>query len=89
MTMPSSGRFGSEKVFISEIWKRVGNKLFPTLNEFKRWLLLNNRQGNLVLARADLIGAMDPTQVQTSEIMDRGAVFHFVLDPTQGEHRDW
>ena len=37
----------------------------------------------LALARADLIGAMNPAQVNKSEIRDRGATFHFVLDPNR------
>jgi hypothetical protein len=37
-----------------------------------------------VLARADLIGAMDARQVTESEINDRGVTFHFVLDQRNG-----
>jgi hypothetical protein len=38
----------------------------------------------MVLARADLIGAMDAKQISESEINDRGATFHFVLDQRNG-----
>jgi hypothetical protein len=78
--MPMTGRFG-DKVYISEIWRRVGRRIAPTLFDFKRWLLEQNRFGNLVLARGDLMGAMDASKVSESEIQDRGATFHFVLDP--------
>lgn len=83
-SMPASGRFGHEKVFISEIWKRVGKRVagtLPTLDEFKLWLVTQNRTRALTLARADLVGAMDPKKVQESEITDLGATFHFVIDP--------
>jgi hypothetical protein len=39
-----------------------------------------NKGSLLNLARADFVGAMNPEQVRTSEIRDRGASFHFVLD---------
>jgi hypothetical protein len=79
----SEGRFGSEKVFVSAIWRgiekdrRVSNLSFE---RFKRWLVTANRDGKLILARADLVGAMDAKLVADSEIEDQGATFHFVLD---------
>lgn len=82
----AEGRFG-EKVYVSAIWRtierdrKVGEL---SLDHFKRWLLGANRDGWLVLARADLIGAMDARQVTESEINDRGATFHFVLDQRNG-----
>jgi len=83
----SDGRFGSEKVFVSAIWRSLerDRRLSDlSLDRFKRWLVSANRDGWLVLARADLIGAMDPRQVAESEIEDRGATFHFVLDQRLG-----
>jgi len=82
----AEGRFG-EKVYVSAIWRtlerdRKAGEL--SLDHFKRWLVRANRDGWLVLARADLIGAMDAKQVNESEINDRGATFHFVLDPRNG-----
>lgn len=74
------GRFG-RKVFISEIWKRLRSYDSMSLPEFKTQLLRLNRKGLIVLARADLVGAMDPAKVTASEITDRGSSFHFVLDP--------
>ena len=49
-------------------------------DDFKRWLIVMNRDRILNLARADLTGYMDPEQVERSEIRDRGASFHFVID---------
>lgn len=78
------GRFGDEKVFVSALWhnmerdRRLGDL---SLDRFKRWLVRANRDGWLVLVRADLVGAMDARLVADSEIEDRGATFHFVLDP--------
>ena len=61
-----------------------------TLEQFKAWLLRGlrlTRDGTergaplVVLARADLVAAMDPTMVAASETVTDGATFHFVLDP--------
>lgn len=77
----AEGRFGSEKVFVSALWHRMEQaRVELSLDHFKRWLLTANRDGHLQLARADLVGAMDPVQVAESEIRDRGATFHFVVD---------
>jgi hypothetical protein len=80
----ADGRFGTEKVFVSAIWRRIeGDRCLPelSLDRFKRWLITANREGQLVLARADLVAMMDATLVADSEIEDQGATFHFVLDP--------
>jgi hypothetical protein len=80
------GRFG-EKVYISAIWRTIERDRKTgdlSLDHFKRWLVRANRDGWLVLARADLIGAMDAKQVNESEINDRGATFHFVVDQRNG-----
>jgi hypothetical protein len=85
----NEGRFG-EKVYVSAIWRTITRDRKAgdlSLDHFKRWLLGANRDGKLVLARADLIGAMDAKQVTESEINDRGATFHFVLDPRNGASR--
>jgi hypothetical protein len=79
----SDGRFGTEKVFVSAIWHRIesDNRLPDlSLDRFKRWLVTANRDQLLDLARADLVGAMDPKLVRESEIEDLGATFHFVVD---------
>ena len=82
----ADGRFG-EKVYVSAIWRTIDRDRKSggiSLDNFKRWLVSANRDGKLVLARADLIAAMDAKQVSESEINDRGATFHFVLDPRNG-----
>jgi hypothetical protein len=79
----SDGRFGSEKVFVSAIWHHIERDgLMPELSidRFKRWLVIANREQLIDLARADLVGAMDPKLVAESEIEDLGATFHFVVD---------
>jgi hypothetical protein len=75
------GRFGDRKVFVSALWDRVGDELGISLAEFKRWLVAQHQAGALRLARADLVAAMDPELVERSEIRDRIAEFHFVVDP--------
>lgn len=80
----SDGRYGSEKVFVSALWRNLQETRRLnggySIESFKQWLLKANRQGELVLARADLIGAMDQKLVADSEIREHGATFHFVLD---------
>lgn len=77
------GRFGPHKVFISAIWRNLADDLHRrgmNIDDLKRRLVDANRAGLLSLARADLVGAMDPAEVKASEILDRGASFHFVVD---------
>ena len=61
-----------------------------SLEDFKAWLLRSlriTRDGTesgaplIVLARADLVAAMDPAMVAASETVMDGATFHFLLDP--------
>lgn len=75
------GRFGDRKVFVFALWQRVGRKLGMSLDEFKQWLFSQHRARALQLARADLVSAMDPKLVASSEIRVPGAEFHFVVDP--------
>lgn len=79
--VPASGRFGTNKVFISELWKQVGGRLNMTLPMFKQWLLNQASAGSLTLARSDLRAAMDPEMVRASRVDDMGAEFQFVVDP--------
>lgn len=79
-TAPASDRYGPHKVFVSRLWDRIGGDLRMTLPQFKAWLVALNRTGAADLARADLVGAMNPRDVERSEINDHGATFHFVLD---------
>lgn len=82
---PARARFGRDDVFIYPLWRSVGKELQMSLDEFKRWLVEQNRAQNLALVRADLVDAMDPTLVERSEIEDLGAQFHFVVDPGRRE----
>jgi hypothetical protein len=83
--VPASGRFGGKKVFISELWKRVGRRINMTLPVFKQWLFRQLRDGTLLLARADIVAAMDPNQVQDSRAENFGTTVHFVIDPNAPE----
>lgn len=63
------------KVFLGSLgidWSNARNK---------RTLLALFRDGDVLLARADLTGAMDPDLLAASEIEDQGATFHFLLLP--------
>jgi hypothetical protein len=78
----SDGVFGDRKVFIASVWR--GLRTRPgwnalSLDDFKLELVRAHRRGELVLARADLVAAMDPALVAASEIRTEGASFHFVV----------
>lgn len=84
-------RFGP-KIFISALWRYLqtdpaimalsaGEPIGPAPSRAFRMMLLDaNAKGLLHLARADLVGAMDPTAVADSEIRYMNAEFHFVYD---------
>jgi hypothetical protein len=77
-----AGWFGDNKVFISHVWRRLGDEPgFPRLDlpEFKDKLVEANANSMLRLSRADLVQIMDPTDVAESETHYRNAVFHFIL----------
>jgi hypothetical protein len=77
------GRFGPDKVYVSAIWHHIEHDrrlIDLSLDRFKRWLVVANRDRLLDLARADLVGAMEASLVSESEIEDLGSTFHFVLD---------
>lgn len=76
------GVFGGRKVFISAVWdelRRTGRWSTLSIPDFKRRLLDAHRAGSLELARADLVAAMDPRLVASSETLADGASFHFVV----------
>lgn len=86
----TDGRYGSEKVFVSAVWRGLEKeRRLPamTLDSFKRNLVSAMRAGKLRLARADLIGAMDSKLVSESEISDNGSTFHFVVEQRSGNGR--
>ncbi len=76
------GVFGDRKVFISAVWDAL--RAMPAwaslgLDELKPRLVAAHRNGELVLARADFIAAMDPALVAASETRTDGAMFHFIV----------
>jgi hypothetical protein len=76
------GVFGERKVFISSVWQAL--RAMPAwasleLDELKARLVAAHRDGELVLARADFIAAMDPELVAASETHQDGATFHFIV----------
>ncbi len=72
-----TGRFGDNKVFISHVHAALADPALD-LPAFKARLLDAHRQGLVTLTRADLVEAMDPTDVAASETRYLGATFHFV-----------
>jgi hypothetical protein len=82
----TTGRFGDNKVFIAHVWEKYDHEASEprlTLDEFKGHLCEANRQGLLVLSRADLPEFMDTADVQASETRYGNlASFHFIR--TQG-----
>jgi hypothetical protein len=76
-----TGRFGDNKVFISEIWRAFQERDdFDglSLREFKERLVEAHRRRLLELSRADLVERMDPRDVAESETKYLDATFHFV-----------
>jgi hypothetical protein len=77
----TTGRFGTDKVFIIHVWQALQKALmFPEMNlaEFKRRLAEANNARLLDLSRADLVSAMDPDDVRLSELTYMNATFHFI-----------
>ena len=80
--VPAAGRFGSDRVFVSALWKQLGadrDAMGPTFDDFKARLLEANRALALTLARADMPGAMNRATVAASEITYLNSTFHFVV----------
>jgi hypothetical protein len=76
-----TGRYGEHKVFISHVWGRFRQDPASggmTREEFDRQLVEANRRNLLTLSRADLVDAMDPADVQESEIRLSHSTFHFI-----------
>lgn len=77
-----TGRFGDNKVFISHVWRQLADEpRFARLGEagFKAKLVEANRADRLTLSRADLYQALDPTDLNESEVTTPAAVFHFIF----------
>jgi hypothetical protein len=75
-------RYGARKVFISAAYRALVSAGYDvgSLDGFKARMVSAQCASYLLLARADLVGAMPTATVAASEISDRGATFHFVLD---------
>jgi len=74
--------FGDRKVFVASLWDRLIEQpawASLSLDQLKSRLVAAHRAGRLVLARADLVAAMDPALVEASQIIADGASFHFVI----------
>ncbi|ATB29940.1 hypothetical protein [Melittangium boletus] len=73
----TSGRFGEDRVFISHVWRALGD---PVLDEraFKQRLVEANQKHLVSLSRADMVELMDPSDVSASEIRYLNATFHFI-----------
>jgi hypothetical protein len=71
------GRFGDNKVYISEVHHALGGG-DADLDAFKTRLVEAQRVGLVNLSRADLVEAMDPQCVRASETRYLDARFHFV-----------
>ena len=63
------------KVFIVDVARAVGSTVPRLAPLLVHW----NTLGWVELARADLVGAMDPTKVRESEILLDNASYHFVV----------
>jgi hypothetical protein len=78
---PELRRFGPHKIFIASLWDVLAND--PEIHAlgqhgFKQALVEAHRKGELELARADLVSAMDPADVAESEVLHLNAAYHFV-----------
>ena len=76
-----SGRYGDNKVFIAHVWTALQHD--PgfdgmDLAAFKTRLAEANNARLLDLSRADLVQAMNPEDVQRSEVSYMNATFHFI-----------
>jgi hypothetical protein len=79
---PEVTRFHADRAFIGSVWEHMrGHNPVGTmsLEEFKKKLVEAHRERLLHISRADLIGAMDPREVERSEARYQDATFHFVV----------
>lgn len=74
--LPTVAKF-HDRAYIGSVWDHMrGHDL--TLPEFKQRLIAAHRDGLLRITRADLVGAMDQSEVERSEARYQDATFHFV-----------
>jgi hypothetical protein len=78
---PAVVRFHDDRAFIASVWEQMRGRRpigdMP-LAEFKQRLVAAHQKRLLRITRADLVGAMDPGQVERSEARFQDATFHFV-----------
>lgn len=78
---PNTQTFGTEKAFVASVYQSFC-ELYPnagvTWKEFGRRLLDGHMKGELRLTRADLVTAMDPRLVASSELTHETATYHFI-----------
>ena len=80
-----TGRFGDDKVFVEHVFRIL--RVDPTfaamgLDGFKQRLAEANNARRLDLSRADMVEAMDPSDVELSKVSYLGAEFHFIRIPS-------
>ena len=76
-----SGRYGDNKVFVAHVWTALQHDPgFDGMDlvAFKMRLAEANNARLLDLSRADLVQAMNPQDVQNSEVSYMNATFHFI-----------
>jgi hypothetical protein len=76
-----TGKYGDNKVFIAHVWTAFQNDpgfQGMDLAAFKKHLAEANNARLLDLSRADLVQAMNPEDVQLSEVAYLNATFHFI-----------
>jgi hypothetical protein len=77
----TTGRYGHNKVFIIHVWRSLQEHRGVQgmdMSTFKQRLAEANNARLLDLSRADLVQAMDPEDVQLSEVSYLSATFHFI-----------
>jgi len=79
--LPAVGRFGDRKVFTAAVHAALGGEDTISTDAFNSRLVAAMRAGQLELARADLVAAMDPDLVAASEVdLGSGVTYHVVVD---------
>lgn len=74
-------RFGTNKTFIGSVWDQLRKDAdMAKLGRegFAACLTDAHRRGAIVLSRADLVSAMNPEDVLSSEVRNLGATYHFI-----------
>jgi hypothetical protein len=82
---PEVEKFHADRAFIGSIYEHMPHNVAGelaadglSLDAFKSRLIRLHQSRLLRLTRADLVGAMDPFEVERSEAIYHGASFHFV-----------